>query len=181
MTLSIVYLDIAKELATLDKTDLPALANFLKRGELTVHLLTAIAQQKIQTLRFVDEIEVYLAYLLHLKEALNIPISTEGMLYFRCSGVTDEDLNTAKELVLAQLSNDDTVANYLVGNPVWLEALEAKYPQEMAAIRSSAELSGKDPKPPRVKLTKMALHDSGRKREREDQDEDDAPRKSQRS
>ena len=173
VTLSIVHLDLARQLATLDRSNLSALADFLKRGELTVHLLTEIAQQKIQTMRLVDEIEVYLAYLIHLKNDLKIPFSIQGMHFFTLSKLTVEDLNRAKELVLAQLSNEDTVANYLASNPVWLEALGAKYPDEMAVIEKGAELLGEDPKPPRIALTKKALRDSGRKRGRDD--EADAP------
>jgi hypothetical protein len=54
-----------------------------------IEQLEQIAREKVKTLRFVDEIEVYLAYPVKLKERLDLQIDVKDMLYFGCSGVTE--------------------------------------------------------------------------------------------
>lgn len=58
-------------------------------------LLEQAARDKAKTLRFVDEIEVYLAYQTGLKNALELTSAGEFMRFGEVSGVTPEDLNLA--------------------------------------------------------------------------------------
>jgi len=161
-----IYLHVAKELLNIDKTDLPKLAEFLKRGGLAIQILFEFGQNKILELRalqnkglhkkHIDEIENYLELLVSLKQPLNLPIGTvEHMLYQ--SDVTEEDLQQAKKLVLEQLDNEVVVIEYLSKNRDWLSALEKKYPTEMQSIEQKKIENEIDPNPSYIALTKDAL------------------------
>jgi hypothetical protein len=82
MALSVLHLGIANRSLTLDKTDLKGFADFLIHGPWMLDQLEQIARAKTATLRFVDEIEVYLAYPVKLKERLELQIDVKEMLYF---------------------------------------------------------------------------------------------------
>jgi hypothetical protein len=58
----------------IDKSDLRGYADFLLRGQWMLEQLEQIAREKVKTLPFIDEIEVFLAYPIKLKERLNLPI-----------------------------------------------------------------------------------------------------------
>ncbi|EBY7415598.1 NEL-type E3 ubiquitin ligase domain-containing protein, partial [Salmonella enterica subsp. enterica serovar Montevideo] len=58
--------------------------------------LEQIAREKVNTLHFVDEIEVYLGYQNKLKEALELGSVTEAMRFFDVSGITESDLQAAE-------------------------------------------------------------------------------------
>ncbi|QTP13980.1 NEL-type E3 ubiquitin ligase domain-containing protein [Serratia symbiotica] len=57
--------------------------------------LEQAARDKVKTLRFVDEVEVYLAYQTGLRDALRLTSAGERMRYGDVSGVTQEDLDRA--------------------------------------------------------------------------------------
>ncbi|NIH12264.1 MAG: hypothetical protein G5702_08790 [Serratia symbiotica] len=57
--------------------------------------LEQAARDKVKTLRFVDEVEVYLAYQTGLRDALRLTSAGERMRYCDVSGVTQEDLDRA--------------------------------------------------------------------------------------
>ena len=57
--------------------------------------LEQAARDKVNTLRFVDEVEVYLAYQTGLRDALRLTSAGERMRYGDVSGVTQEDLDRA--------------------------------------------------------------------------------------
>lgn len=71
----------------------------LARGMFRLDMLEKIAREKVKTLKFVDEIEVYLAYQVKLRAPLKLDIDTEDMRFYLVSGVTEEDLNHAAEKV----------------------------------------------------------------------------------
>lgn len=139
VALSLLYLDIHHRLESIDLTDMQALARFLENGIWTLDLLEQCAREKVLTLAGVDEIETYLAYPIHLKEALDIPIVQKEMLYFRCSGVTEEDLEYAKNFVLAQRNDKEKCLEFLITQEKWLEALRINYPSEMQNIEAERE------------------------------------------
>ncbi|MGR3972963.1 MAG: NEL-type E3 ubiquitin ligase domain-containing protein [Candidatus Rhabdochlamydia sp.] len=58
----------------------------------------------IKTLRFVDEVEVYMAFHTRLKSVLNLPLETEGMLFRGCATVSDEEIDTVGHLVLQEMT-----------------------------------------------------------------------------
>ncbi len=132
MALSILHIGIARSLQEFDKKDLKGFAHFLIHGPWMVDQLQHIARTKINTLHFVDEIEVYLAYPVKLKEQLGIQIDIEDMLYFACSQVTQEDLSKAAEAIQEMLTGPDTVENILLQREDWIEALRINFPLEMS-------------------------------------------------
>ncbi|MBM3208458.1 MAG: hypothetical protein FJZ57_07685 [Chlamydiae bacterium] len=68
MALSVLHLALQHKLHSIDKNDLSDFADFLIHGPWMIDQLKNITRQKINTLRFVDEIEVYLAYPISLKK-----------------------------------------------------------------------------------------------------------------
>ncbi|WP_349253673.1 NEL-type E3 ubiquitin ligase domain-containing protein [Bradyrhizobium sp. CB82] len=76
-----------------------------------LNALEPIARQKVNSLRFVDEIEVYLAYQVKLRERLDLKLIAPDMRFFDVAHVTDDDLNAAE----IQVRNEETAefADYL--------------------------------------------------------------------
>ena len=129
VALSILKLDIKYKIATFDIANHTAkeLADLIINGEMSMGLLEQVAREKVKTLRFVDEIEVFLGYPIKLKEALELPFDGKEMLYYACSGITENDLNTAKEYVMNARNNKEECYRFLASNDTWRKALET-YP-----------------------------------------------------
>ena len=134
VTLSILHLSIAHKLATIDLKNMKNLANFLVKGPWTIEMLEAAACEKVNTLRFFDEVEVYLGYPIYLKDSLEIPIDVKEMLYFQCSALTKQDLEEAKSAILKDRNDPEKRLNFLVNHATWRKALELNYLQEYRAI-----------------------------------------------
>jgi hypothetical protein len=81
-----------------------------------------------------DEIEVFLGYPIMLRERLNLQINTKEMLYFKSSALTEQDLNEAAIFVEKTVHDDDKRCAFLINQPKWIKALEARFPKEMAAL-----------------------------------------------
>lgn len=130
VALSVLHLDIAYQLANIDIRNMQHLSEFLLRGCLAMELLEECARQKVQSMPGeVDELEVYLGYPIALKRELNLPISQETMLYFRCSLLTSEDLATATDFVMSHLNDRDACITFLAKHDTWKRAL-SNYNQE---------------------------------------------------
>ena len=67
----------------------------LARQQYRLNELAKIAYAKVQTLRFVDEIDVHLAYQVKLRETLALALDTRDMRFFGVAHVTQDDLQTA--------------------------------------------------------------------------------------
>jgi hypothetical protein len=76
----------------------------LARGMFRLEKLEAIARNKAQSLRLVDEIEVCLAYQVKLRVPLRLPLVVGEMAYFKISGVGEQDL-LAAEATVKELEN----------------------------------------------------------------------------
>ncbi|KRQ06509.1 hypothetical protein AOQ71_26045 [Bradyrhizobium manausense] len=76
-----------------------------------LNALEPIARHKVDSLRFVDEIEVYLAYQVKLRERLDLQLIAPDMRFFDVAYVTDDDLNAAE----IQVRNEEAAgfADYL--------------------------------------------------------------------
>ncbi|MFP2790060.1 NEL-type E3 ubiquitin ligase domain-containing protein [Enterobacter ludwigii] len=90
--------------------------------------LEQIARDKVSTLRFVDEIEVYLAYQNKLKEVLELSSVSAEMRFFDVSGVTDSDLQAA-ELQVKTAENSQFREWILQWAPL-RSVLERAYPED---------------------------------------------------
>ncbi|MGL5626067.1 MAG: NEL-type E3 ubiquitin ligase domain-containing protein [Candidatus Rhabdochlamydia sp.] len=144
MSLSILDLGIVHKLATIDLKDTKTLADFLIKGPWAIEMLKEIARNKIPTLPFFDEIEVYLGYPIKLKEALNLPIDVQEMLYFTCSALKDEDLEEAKGFVLSKQTNQEACFTFLIGHDKWKKALKHNYPIEFKTAEENRDLALED-------------------------------------
>lgn len=134
IALSVLELGIQQRMMLIDKNDLPRFAEFLIHGPWMLDRLQEIARQKIESLRFVDEIEVYLGYPVKLRERLDLQIDVENMLYFACSGITPEDLNVAENRIQQMLMSPDAKANILIQREDWISSLTIKYPKQVNDI-----------------------------------------------
>ncbi|WP_445219711.1 NEL-type E3 ubiquitin ligase domain-containing protein [Bradyrhizobium sp. Pa8] len=77
------------------------LGDLVEQGRVLFRLdaLEQIAREKVNSLRFVDEIEVYLAYQVKLREQLELRHIAPDMRFFGVSWVTGHDLSTAETRV----------------------------------------------------------------------------------
>ncbi len=78
---------------------LPALVT-LARGMFRLDELERISRDHAASLPDADQIEVYLAYQVHLREPLGLPIDTPNMRFFGASDVTKDDLDQAQVRVM---------------------------------------------------------------------------------
>ncbi|MBM3207740.1 MAG: hypothetical protein FJZ57_03935, partial [Chlamydiae bacterium] len=139
MALSVLHLGVQHRMAVINKGDLKGYAEFLIHGPWMLDRLEEIARAKVETLRFVDEIEVYLGFPTKLRERLNLQIDVEEMLYFTCSGITEADLDYAASFIEDQLSTPDAIANILIQREDWIQALKEKHPGAIAAFQREKE------------------------------------------
>lgn len=73
----------------------------MARGMFRLDKLERIARDHAASLVHADEIEVYLAYQVHLRVPLSLPIDTAEMRFFDVSDVTLDDIQQAQSQVLA--------------------------------------------------------------------------------
>jgi len=134
VALSVLYIGIKHRMATIDKSKLSEYAQFLIHGPWMLDQIEGIARAKVETLRFVDEIEVYLGFPVKLRERLNLQIDVENMLYFACSGINQSDLDNAASFIETQIPTLEAKANILVHREDWIEALRQSCPEEIKSI-----------------------------------------------
>jgi len=137
MILSVLRIGIAFQLATIDLNDPKKVAGFLKRGVAAIRMLEDIAEKKASTLVLVDKIEVYLAYPIKLKDALDLPIEVDKMLFFSCSGVTQDDLDDARKKVQEFLDSEQESLEFLVQQNFWVKTLAKHYPEKLEEINET--------------------------------------------
>lgn len=124
-------------------TNLPGLIG-LAKGMFRLDQLEVIAREKVASLRFVDEIEVYLAYQVKLRECLQLPLDTPDMRYFDASYVTPEDLDGAHGRVL-QAEKDEFIDYLSTDWQPWQSVLKRMdHEAHEEANRRLAEAMGQD-------------------------------------
>ncbi|EJH0245491.1 T3SS effector E3 ubiquitin-protein ligase IpaH9.8 [Shigella flexneri] len=131
----------------------------LGREMFRLEILEDIARDKVRTLHFVDEIEVYLAFQTMLAEKLQLSTAVKEMRFYGVSGVTANDLRTAEAMVRSREENEFTDWFSLWGPwhavlkrteaDRWAQAeeqkyemLENEYPQRVADRLKASGLSG---------------------------------------
>jgi len=132
VALSILHVGIAARLSKIK--DIQPLSQFLVQTVWPVQMLEEIARKKTETLNFFDEIEVYLGYPIMLRERLGLEIDVHEMLYFRCSALTQQDLDKAAEYVEMQQQDEEAVFAFLSEQEDWRAALRAEYPERCDEI-----------------------------------------------
>ncbi|HCR1077198.1 TPA: E3 ubiquitin--protein ligase [Enterobacter cloacae] len=94
--------------------------------------LEQIARDKVSTLRFVDEIEVYLAYQNKLKEPLELSSVSAEMRFFGVSGVTNDDLQAAELQV--KTAEDSQFSEWILQWAPLRSVLERAYPEDLKKL-----------------------------------------------
>ncbi len=81
-----------------------------------------IARDHMKTLKWVDEIEVELAFQIGVRQQLALPGSTQHMIFRRCAKVSDQDIANAVNQVNTHCS-DDNLQAYLAQWDPWQKYL----------------------------------------------------------
>ena len=81
-----------------------------------------IARDHMKTLKWVDEIEVELAFQIGVRQQLALPGSTQHMIFRRCANVSDQDIGNAVNQVNTHCS-DDNLQAYLAQWDPWQKYL----------------------------------------------------------
>lgn len=111
----------------------------LARQMFRLDLLEKIAYEKVASLPFVDEIEVYLAYQIKLREKLALPIDTAEMRFFDVSYVTQQDLDFAEKSV--KENEAEHFMNYLSTDWLpWQSVVKRLFPKEYTVAQEKINL-----------------------------------------
>ncbi len=106
----------------------------LARGMFRLDQLEVIAREKSASLNFVDEIEVYLAYQVKLRENLDLPLDAPDMRFFNMSFVSQQDLDQA--VIRVKEAEVTGFADYLASSwQPWQAVLERLDPERHAQAR----------------------------------------------
>ncbi|EBW4496883.1 E3 ubiquitin--protein ligase, partial [Salmonella enterica subsp. enterica serovar Newport] len=95
--------------------------------------LEQIAREKVRTLAFVDELEVWLAYQNKLRKPLGLTSVTAEMRFFGVSGVTASDLRSAERQVKAAEKSE--FREWILQWGPLHSVLERKAPERVNALR----------------------------------------------
>ncbi len=131
----------------------------LGREMFRLEILEDIARDKVRTLHFVDEIEVYPAFQTMLAEKLQLSTAVKEMRFYGVSGVTANDLRTAEAMVRSREENEFTdwfslwgpwhavlkrteADRWALAEEQKYEMLENEYPQRVADRLKASGLSG---------------------------------------
>jgi hypothetical protein len=98
----------------------------LMLGLMKLDIVHAHARAKVASLRFVDEVEVFLAYEVGLRDALQLPVSAHGMLFATCAGVTQDDLDKACAAARDAAADRAQLAAYLASSAPWQRHLRQR-------------------------------------------------------
>jgi len=91
-----------------------------------VDRLNQIANAKIAEKQLGDAIEVVLFFRTKLAQALNLPISTESMLYPSMSGITTEELEEARKKIIADTGSRNSNIEILCNSTLWSDRIREK-------------------------------------------------------
>ena len=111
----------------------------LARQMFRLDLLEKIAYEKVASLPFVDEVEVYLAYQIKLREKLALPIDAAEMRFFDVSYVTQQDLDFAEKSVKENEAKH--FMNYLSTDWLpWQSVVKRLFPKEYTVAQEKINL-----------------------------------------
>jgi hypothetical protein len=87
---------------------------------LLLEMVNEKAKAHKNTLKWVDEIEVYLAFQIGLAEQLDLPVKTRNMTFRRCAEITDEQINQAGDAVVKECT-EEKLNNFLKSWSPWIK------------------------------------------------------------
>lgn len=88
-------------------------------GLMRLEVVHTEARRAIQNMQEADEIEVYLAYEVNLRETLNLPVGTQTMLFEACADLTPAHFENARLAALAIENDPLQVQAWLQGSAIW--------------------------------------------------------------
>jgi hypothetical protein len=92
-------------------------------GLMQLDIVHTHARAKVRSQHFADEVEVFLAYEIGLRDTLQLPVSTQTMLFARCSMVSPEDLQAAQIAAQEAVADMERVAAYFASSAPWKQHL----------------------------------------------------------
>ncbi len=101
------------------KEDLRALG----KQFLMLEMVNEKVKEHITTLSFVDEIEVYLAFRIALKDRFQLPIKTSNMIFRNCAQISDDKLIAVGDTIEEEYS-EDKLEEFLKTWSPWVEFLK---------------------------------------------------------
>jgi hypothetical protein len=107
----------------------------LGRQMFSLEILAQIAREKVRTLTHIDEVEVYLAYAVKLRQALGLTSVAPDMLFFRVSGVTQADVDDALRTVRNRQRTEFPMFLALDYEP-WQTLLQRREPLRHDAVQA---------------------------------------------
>ncbi len=119
-------IEMQMELLTAEEKDEEALAK-LCIGLKRVELLHKCAEERITTLRLPDPVEVFLCYETQLRVQLELPVSTENMIFKKYAGISDQVLQEDAKQVLAKTQSPDDIRTILLEQEVWHDRMKQIY------------------------------------------------------
>ena len=140
VALSVIYLGLQQSLNEYKKSigsNLPCVYNLLINGFLTIELLYELARYKVATSQNVDEIEVYLGYLIKTKKALEIPINLNEMVFPDLANISSDDVAVAVERVQKVRNDSQTCHQFLIQQPIWIDILTNKFKDAVETITNT--------------------------------------------
>ncbi len=95
---------------------------------LLLEMVNEKAKEHVQSLSFVDEIEVYLAFQIALADRFNLPVKTRNMIFRGCAEITDAQIEQIGDQIEAEFS-DEKLETYLLSWSPWQKFIrESKIP-----------------------------------------------------
>ncbi|GAB5412044.1 MAG: hypothetical protein ChlgKO_11580 [Chlamydiales bacterium] len=135
-----IYLEMGTKLYQFSLDDYQDIAEYITQTYWSVNVIIECAKQRVGELdkvhKDVEEIEVYLFYLLQLKQPLELKIEVDKMMFSRLAKkfVTKENIECAKKIVIEKRANREECIRFLCNNSKWNQVLEDKFPKEMQAL-----------------------------------------------
>ncbi len=92
---------------------------------LLLEMVNKKAAEHIETLSFVDEIEVYLAFQIGLADRFKLPIKTRNMIFRNCADVTDQKIKEYGDTI-EQECTEEKLNTFLESWSPWVKLLKSK-------------------------------------------------------
>lgn len=126
----------------------------VRRRKLLLQHAELLAEER----QFGDPLETVLAFERGLKDALQLPGLGQGLLYMRCSNVTEELLNEGKKKILDQTKTRDQKTKILLEFPCWLDRLRSKFSEAFERLDDEAMAAKTKEKEIEVAVKYQALY-----------------------
>ena len=104
------------------------------RGVMYLGIVHDCVREKISTMKWVDDVCVYLRYEIALREELDLPVSAKEMLYPSYIKITDKDIAKARKAALAA-----DFDSWLVEWDEWKRQLRLESVKDWKALKKSQD------------------------------------------